>query len=177
MLPGIALQGMVGLRLTEAFRLKWDSVDLDSGLVTIQGQVKGRMALRRIPIPELVMVILGEAERSGDRVLAPYSEHGNYAKAVARCLRSWNAGLHREPKGLRRTLESEAAARGWEGYAFNRYLGRAPGSIAERHYIAVGSKLVDLLREQVTRRIDEVLKPDHAEWIRLAGKVIQLRAV
>lgn len=38
-------------------------------------------------------------------------------------------------------------------------------------------QLVDLLREQVTRRIDEVLQPDHAEWTRLVGKVIQLRAV
>lgn len=176
-LPGIALQGLVGLRVTEAFRLRWDSIDLNGGIVTVEGNVKGRTSVRRVPIPRLVLLILNETERVGDRVLAPYCEFNNYGKAVGKWLKVWKRDLRLEPKGLRRTLESEAASRGWEGYAFNRYLGRAPGSIAERHYIAVGGKLVDLLREQVTSRIDAVLAPYLANWTRQTTKVIQLRAL
>lgn len=183
-LPGVALQVLAGLRLTEAFRLEWESVDFDSGIVTVQGQVKGRESVRRIPVADFVLDILSELDPTEGRLLAEYSEHGNYAKAVARSLKRWNSSLKLEPKGLRRTLETEAALRGWSGYAFNRYLGRAPGSIpgtpgavAERHYIAVGTKLVDMLRSQVTERINEVLEPFRDLDGPSASNVIQLRVV
>lgn len=174
-LPGVALQALAGLRLTEAFRLQWSSVHLETGIVIIQGQVKGRDSVRRVPVPNFVLDVLEATPRSEERILAEYCDFRNYGHAVAKCLKRWRPDLKLEPKGLRRTLESEAARRGWAGYAFNRFLGRAPGSIAERHYISVGSDLVDLLREQVTERINEILAPYRRRPTQSGGNVIQLR--
>jgi len=47
-------------------------------------------------------------------------------------------------KDLRKTLEAEAALRGWEGYIFNVYLGRAPKDVQEKHYIRKGISEKDL---------------------------------
>jgi integrase len=174
-LPGVVLQSICGLRLTEAHRLRWDSIDFPSRTLTVQGQVKGRYAVRRIPLPQFVVDVLLDSPKVGDRVLHEYDVHPSFSKAVARAIREWSPGTGLEPKGLRRTLESEAASRGWEGYAFNRFLGRSPASIAERHYIAVGPKLMDILREQVTDRVDEVLAPTRRKCQAKDPKVIQLQ--
>jgi len=174
-LPGVVLQSLCGLRLTEAFRLRWDWIDVHGRTATIQGRVNNQESARRIPLPLFVTSVLLEAPRCGERVLSEYSAHGNYAKAVSRALRRWSPGIRLEPKGLRRTLESAAVEQGWEGYAFNRYLGRSPASIAERHYIAVGAKLSELLKEQVTDKIDRVLAPFREKWRVETPKVIQLR--
>ncbi len=47
---GIALQGLAGLRLTEAMRLTWDKVDFDLRLIEISGEVKTDSSARLIPI-------------------------------------------------------------------------------------------------------------------------------
>lgn len=171
-LPGVALSGLCGLRLTEVFRLTWDSINLDRGTVTVQGMVKNRESLRTIPIPGLVLDILQDTPR-GARLIDDFETWQHYGKALGVLLKAWGV-VQIEPKGLRRTIETEAVRRGWIGYSLNRYLGRSPQSIQERHYIAVADDLQHVLREQVTSRIDQIIEPFRAEWNRENPKVISL---
>ena len=171
-LPGAALAGLCGLRLTEAFRLTWDSINLDRGTVTVCGMIKNRESLRTIPIPGLVLDILQDTPR-GPRLIDGLETWKHYGKALGVLLKAWGV-VQIEPKGLRRTIETEAVRRGWQGYCLNRYLGRSPQSIQERHYIAMAEDLQRVLREQVTSRIDQIVEPYRAEWDRENPKVISL---
>ena len=121
--PGVALQGLCGLRLREAWRLRWERVDLERGFITVDGVVKNLSSVRRLPLPNLVLSLLGSVPHNGDRVLAAYEDQTSYAKAIGRCLRKVFPGRKIEPKGLRRTLPTEAIREGWGGYALERYLG------------------------------------------------------
>lgn len=171
-LPGVALSGLCGLRLTEAFRLTWDSINLDRGTVTVCGMIKNRESLRTIPVPGLVLDILQDTPR-GARLINNFSKWTYYGKALGVLLKAWGV-VQIEPKGLRRTIETEAVRRGWQGYCLNRYLGRSPQSIQERHYIAMADDLQRVLREQVASRIDQIIEPFRAEWNRENPKVISL---
>ncbi|NUP93423.1 MAG: site-specific integrase [Candidatus Omnitrophica bacterium] len=171
-LPGVALSGLCGLRLTEVFRLTWDSINLDRGTVTVCGMIKNRESLRTIPIPGLVLDILQDTPR-GPRLIDGLETWKHYGKALGALLKDWGV-VQIEPKGLRRTIETEAVRRGWQGYCLNRYLGRSPQSIQERHYIAMADDLQRVLREQVTSRIDQIVEPFRSEWNRGNPKVISL---
>ncbi len=157
--PGIALQGLCGLRLREAWRLRWNRVDLAKGIVTVDGVVKNLSSVRRLPLPSLVLTILNAVPPSGDRVLAAYADQTAYAKAVGRCLRQVFPGRRIEPKGLRRTLPTQAIREGWGGYALERYLGHSPKSVTDKHYVApTGDEVLDLFRTQVVARIEYSLQ-------------------
>ena len=70
-LPGVALQGLCGCRVTEMLRLTWDRVDLDRGTVRVDGEIKNEHSRRLIPLPQLVVEILAEAPAKGTESFLP----------------------------------------------------------------------------------------------------------
>lgn len=175
-LPGVALQALVGLRESEVHRMLWSSVDLDHGTVTVQGLVKTDQSVRVIPVAGIVLDILTEVPRLGERILHTYQKPSGYSQAVERQMDRWGV-LRIKVTDLRKTLETEAIMRGWSGYVFNRYLGRAPhkDDVQAQSYILVGTHLQDLFRDQVVARLDEVLAPFRSEWNTTSQKVVTLR--
>lgn len=161
----MAPQGLCGLRLREAWRLRWERVDLERGFVTVDGVVKNLSSVRRLPIPTLVLSILGSTPCDGERVLAAYEDQTSYAKAIGRCLRKMFPGRKIEPKGLRRTLPTEAIREGWGGYALERYLGHSAKSVTDKHYVTPSEdELQELFRTQVVARVEAALLGPGKKW-------------
>ena len=164
-IPGIALQGFCGLRVREAFRLRWENVDLEEATVTIEGQVKNFYSVRRLPIPQMVVDILAESKRRSPFVVVGFNTAVNYAEAVKNGLKRWKPDFKLEPRGLRRTLPSVGIREGWHNYALERYLGHSPKTITEKHYVVQTREQMDqLLREQIVCRVDSTLKPFEKKW-------------
>jgi integrase len=165
MIPGVALQGLCGLRLREGFRLKWEKVDLERGTVTIEGQVKNSHSVRRLPLPLLVWEILRQTSRQSSYVISGYNADINYSEAIKRALQGWRPEFRLEPKGFRRTLPSVGIREGWHKYALERYLGHSPKTSTERHYVSLDhDELENLLRKEVAERINSNLKPFLRVW-------------
>jgi hypothetical protein len=184
-LGGVLVQCFAGLRVMEAIRLIRDRIDLNVGLLSVEGQVKGKYAMRIIPIPRLVVNLLRHCPFRDGRLLAEFEgdhAYNSYNHTLKRLMREWDkdgkyAGL--TARSLRRTLESEAAIRGWTGFAFNRYMGRAAQTIQEKHYVGKGvsqEQLAQMFRAQIVDRIDEVLDGIyHAKSAKkiATGKIVQ----
>jgi integrase len=168
------------MRLTEALRLRWDSVDPDNGTVTVEGRTKNAFSVRRIPIPGLVSDVLSESPRTTQRVLSEFSGDdgpASYGKAVRRWMKMWNPDLDVVAADLRDVLQTEAEMRGWDGYVLDRYCGHAANSIRRKHYTKPRKgELVEAMREQVTIRMDEILNPFRQAWNNRGGNVIALRS-
>lgn len=130
--PGVALQGLCGLQLQEALRLHTKHVDLAAGTITIEGEVKNRWRVRRLPIPQYVVEILREAMTTapkGDSRIVRYT--GNHWKAysslVVGSLDKWAGGKRPiAPKDLRNTLPNGGDQR-WLGRLLRQPL---PGPLA-----------------------------------------------
>lgn len=99
-LPGVALQGLCGIRVREAYRLRWEKVDLENGTVTVEGQVKNSHSVRRLPLPKLVWEILREARTQSPYVICGFKNSQNYAEAISDAIKAWRPGIRLEPKGL-----------------------------------------------------------------------------
>jgi len=155
LVPGIALQGLCGLRVREVFRLRWDKIDLEEGTLSIEGEVKNPHSVRTLPLPKLVVEILKTSKRSGPFVIADYANDQQYAEAVRQAIRKWQPNLNLEPKGFRRSLPSVGKREGWHDYALERYIGHSPKTITERYYyIPTEEERIDLLRTEVAERVD-----------------------
>lgn len=166
-LPGVALQALCGLRVREALRLTWSKVDLGRRMIVVDGVVKNVHSVRRIPVPELVGAILSSTPRVAEGVVSSYDQSHPYGKAVARALNLWRPGVGIEPKGLRRTIPSEAALRGWHRLALERFIGHSPVSITDRHYVGGSvSDLENLMMAEIVRKVDELLVQALEKWQR-----------
>jgi len=155
MVCGVALQGLCGLRLTEVVRMAWEQVDLEDGTITIEGVLKNKWSLRRLPVPRIVLNILRQASSIGWRV-SHYADWEDYSKKVSECLKRWRPDLDIKPKDLRNTLPTVATDSGWYTYDVRRYLGHAPVDVTERAYIKRNKKqLLEIFRQRVVPKIDE----------------------
>lgn len=146
-IAGVALQGLCGMRLREAWRLTWRSVNLDRGLVSVQeepeGLPKNKDSYRTIPLPALVWDLLREARNQAGnitretRVIPSGPEGGEghrpYARLVRNALLKWGSKL--PTNDLRNTLMSEAKRRGWNQTFVRMYVGHAGTDMAELHYL------------------------------------------
>ena len=171
----VALQGLAGLRLQEAFRLTWDRVDLHRGLIEISGEVKTEWSKRIIPVCRRVIEALVRADASREltkvvpvgpeRVIEGYTTWAGYSKAVAKLLRRWNAQVSWRPKDLRNALPTWAIANGRHGDMWEQYLGHSPEGVTARHYVPrlasvtpgeTGEleKQMDLFRVQIVEPIE-----------------------
>ncbi|MBE7559553.1 site-specific integrase [bacterium] len=181
--PGVALRGLCGLQLQEALRLQVQHVDLAAGTITIEGEVKNRWRVRRLPVPQRVVEILREsiagAPRKDTRIVRYVGvDWKAYSSLVEGSLDKWAGGKRPiAPKDLRNTLPTEATNGGWDGYFANRYLGHSPQTMAERHYHGEvsrkGANLIELLREHFVKWVD-LLVLDCTEF-HDRRKVVRLR--
>ena len=155
---GVALQGLMGLQMQEALRLTWDKVNLPEGTITIDGAVKNRYRIRKIPMVSVVSSLLRRLWNSTDHsgsIIPDYAAYDNYSHAVIRELRRWDPNVTIKPKDLRNTIQTEAIDDGWYGYYVQRYVGHAPTTIGERHYHGdKGKRMVPLFREKVVKHIE-----------------------
>jgi len=155
---GVALQGLVGLQMQEALRLPWEKVDLNDETITIDGVVKNRYRIRKIPVSDVVVWLLRRARRSVDQaglIISDYAAFDNYSHAVHRELQRWDPRVTIKPKDFRNTIQTAAIDGGWYGYYVQRYVGHAPSTIGEKHYHGdQGKRLIPLFREKVVSYIE-----------------------
>ncbi|MBE7558485.1 site-specific integrase [bacterium] len=159
---GVALQGLAGLQLQEALRLRWGNVDFDNCTITIEGEVKNRYRIRRIPVCSVVLWLLKWHRRSfevrtpnNNRVLRHYQRYEGYSDAVRKALALWDPKVVLKPKDLRNTLQTAAIDGGWYDYYLKRYVGHAPTTIGEKHYFGdQGRRLTPLFQEKVVKNIE-----------------------
>ncbi len=169
LVPAVMLQGVCGLQLREALRLRWSDVDLQAGTITIQDhpefgeRVKNKYRVRCIPVPRIVLKYLQQMNQ-GTATVVPYDRADKaYGKLLKRTLQNWKSDCELAPKDLRNTLQSHAiehaADEGWNVHLVDRYVGHAPKTIAERHYFGdKRERLVDLFREHVVCKVDALIE-------------------
>jgi len=156
---GVALQGLCGLQLKEAYRLRWNDVDLANETITIHGEVKNAYRVRQIPVPSVVLWLLRNTERHSDQVISGYKGYSYYSMAVKRCMYEWNPEKYIAAKDLRNTIQTAAVEGGWYGYYLQRYVGHSPRSIGERHYVAdKGETLLRHFRDKVLVNVEEQIR-------------------
>ena len=169
LIPGVMLQGLCGLQLQEALRLRWTDVDLEAGTITIQDhpdqqeRVKNPYRVRRLPVPKLVLEQLRSMRKRRGRVVASDQDYKAYGKMLKRAFQSWDPECDLAPKDLRNTLQSHAIEHsvdeGWNPVIVDRYVGHVPKSVAERHYFGdKKSRMVALFQEHVSSKIDALLR-------------------
>ena len=148
---GIALQGLAGLRVTEALRLTLQDVDLKNGTVSIGGETKNSYSQRIIPLPEraieaLKRVVTAHPCPAGTLPIvmtvcgAHYAHHNHYRNAVERALATWCRVTERSKpawkvKDLRNLVPTLAVLNGFYGESVEQYLGHSPRGVTARHYL------------------------------------------
>ncbi len=148
---GACLQGLAGLQLLEALRLTWKNVDLECGLIEITGEVKNQYRNRVIPVCGRVLDALkraNERRTSGVGKVRPvvdcvvvgargmfYEDQPSYSRQMRAALLVWNAQCDWAPKDLRNCLPTFAKMEGVHGTLWEQYIGHAPSTITERHYV------------------------------------------
>jgi len=164
----VALQGLAGLRLTEALRLTWDKVDCDHGLVEISGETKNEASKRVIPVAARVLDALNHVARApiqsiDNRVLIYARDYTSLSNVLGRAIRAWSPTINWQPKDLRNCILQWSVAQGHHGMLWEEYVGHAPGGITARHYIARLSALSagesDALDERMAILRERLLAP------------------
>ena len=172
LLMGAALQGLMGFQLLEALRLTWGKVDFSEETITIDGTVKNRYRIRKIPMISVVSWILRQSFQNqplSDLIITKYAAYDNYSHAITRELKRWNSDATIKPKDLRNTIQTAAIDGGWYGYYVQRYVGHAPTTIGERHYHGdQGKRMLPLFRDKVVKPIEDEIK----KWIVPVDSVI-----
>ncbi len=149
----VALQGIAGLRLTEALRLNRKNIDLENGTITIDGEVKNKHSARKIPVASVVLDCIRNAKN-----LVDYSSRDTLGAAISRKMTLWSPEKAVKPKDLRNTLQTEAVLGGWYGYFLELYVGHSPksiGPVAATHYMGLqGDRRIPYFREHVVSKIE-----------------------
>ena len=163
---GAALQGLAGLRMTEALRLTWHRVDLERGLIEISGEVKNVYSTRVIPVCQRVLESLrGIANVDGTTGPVIRSPKGcsfaqgrrswnNYSHRLSRAMREWNPQINWTPKDLRNCLPTFTLNQGIHSMVWEQYLGHSPKSVTARHYIPRITSVSDGEREALQKQMD-----------------------
>jgi integrase len=172
-LPGFALGILASLRVQEIRPLRWKSIDLKKGLVSIEGYAKSETSYRTIPICRLLLEILKESYQRqspdpDDLVLPTTHKKDSYGQAFERYRDKWKSSLTLEPNGLRRTLPTEFFSRQWYGETLQVYRGHKPPKVSTldwNHYLEFDQDgLIKLFKRDVTNKIDRVLKTRLEKW-------------
>ncbi len=157
---GVALQGLAGLRETEVLRLTRNQLERD--LLTVEGEVKNKPSIRRIPIPALLLDYISRYP-DGDR-FTTYKHYTAYSKVVTEHMEEWQkkhpgVGRRLPARELRRTIPTELKSKGLHGWVTERYLGHSAKTITDKHYVRLPeAKLLELMRVQVVRPINRILR-------------------
>jgi integrase len=81
-LPGVALQVFLALRVEETLRLTWDRVDFGKGTILIDGELKNEFSRRILPMTALLRMILQDAPKDGERVITTYQGKDAWRNAL-----------------------------------------------------------------------------------------------
>lgn len=180
---GACLQGLAGLRVSEAVNLTWNRVNLDQGLIEISGATKNKYSTRVIPICQRVRAALIRAReaRSQNNRIQEIQEHvivgkkgkgfvdsESYTKILKREIVRWNPKLTWKVKDLRNCLPTFASLSGISNDIWEQYLGHAPRTVTATHYIPrlstvsrgekeVLEKQMDYFRLHVTQPLDKAI--------------------
>ncbi|MDK2972500.1 MAG: hypothetical protein PWP23_2255 [Candidatus Sumerlaeota bacterium] len=166
LVTAVYLQALVGMRVQEAFFLRWKQVDLESGVLDIEDvddhSVKTNESVRRVPLPRVVWDDLRSRARTGGRVLGHIPTWKALGKALEGAIEDWKKKGHIEPKGLRRTIPTHArrhrVAERWNDFYVELFIGHAAKGITDRHYVGYElEEIVADLRREVTDKIDQVV--------------------
>ena len=190
-LPGVALQGLCGCRVYEVLRLTWKCVDLERGIVAIVDEVKNESSERRIPVPGLVLDILLEAPRNGERVVSGFSDHSAWSNAlygrkvqkrrgqpkefVPGFMERFELGSYIPPKDFRNTLATERRKRLWNKEVMELYLGHEGNRVIDEHYTYLDDDEKEaLFRSEVVSKVDSLLVEHRKQWRGFGSNVIIL---
>ena len=89
-----------GIRCCEAQRLTWDRVDLDRGVVTIDGKISKTHKTRYVPLPANALAWLRTAKRSGDLIAPSQSTVRRRRQALVKKLGlTWDENVLRHTAG------------------------------------------------------------------------------
>ncbi|MFQ5623027.1 MAG: tyrosine-type recombinase/integrase [Paracoccaceae bacterium] len=166
----IRIAALTGLRIGEVLSLKWEHVDLGSGIVALPMTKTGA---RTLTFPAPVMALLANAERVGDFVIfGRYPNKPLNYRAVHKvwkCVREragvTNARIH----DLRHTVATKAAASGVGAHVVRDLLGHKTLAMANLYVGRIG-KTVDEVRENVSAAINATLTG------KSSGKVVAMKA-
>jgi integrase len=137
--------------------LTWNSIDLEAGLLSIEGITKNEHSKRVLPLCKQLVAILKEAKQRKDEadretkgrvipmdggpVLASPqgmafvgNSYMNISHRVNQLLVAWKTDLPWRGKDLRKCLPSWAGSTARDGQVLESYLGHAPQGITSRHY-------------------------------------------
>ncbi|MFC1601287.1 tyrosine-type recombinase/integrase, partial [Candidatus Sumerlaeota bacterium] len=189
---GAALQGLAGLQLQEATRLTWDRVDLERGLIEISGETKNEYRIRVIPVADRVVAALireKSRQRSAksnirsitDSVVlsakgCSYGENSfvNYSKQIREAMLKWNPEIDWKPKDLRNCLPTFAAIKGLSNDIWEQYIGHAPRTVTQRHYVPRLTAASLGEREQLDEQM-EVFRRQVVDPLNTAVKGVQVK--
>lgn len=176
---GAALEGLAGLRPTEAVRLTWDKVNLKKGLIEITGDTKNIYSKRVIPICSLLKEILGRAYSNLNKAKIKiidsnepvvrrktgmrFFEAADYCKELVFEIRKWNPKIDWTSKDLRNCLPTFAAINGLSNDIWEQYIGHSPKTVTARHYIAKITTITAGEEEELERQMglirNQVIEP------------------
>jgi integrase len=174
---GVALQGLGGLSLLEAYRLTWSKFNSNEGTVIVDGETKNTYRNRCIPLANVLVDMLRDCQSPiQDMTIIPqYATYKDYAKAIKKVLNLYakvdgiekttkQTLLKMKAKDLRNTIQTAAIDGGWYGYYVQRYVGHAPKTIGERYYHGdEWERMMPFLRDQVVKNIEAALNHSPGE--------------
>lgn len=159
-----ALCGLAGMRISEAFRQRWENIDRERGLAQI---VDGKTpwSNRVIPVAADVADALERAwllakrrkvrPVEGERVAADWSRLDTFGKAMSEAIRQWKAAVPWRGGDLRNAIPTWAKAVGRGGDPMiEEYIGHAPRGVTARHYAGRLMAVSRGEREDLDRRME-----------------------
>ena len=145
----IRLAALTGLRIGEVQTMRWDDLDLRSGILTLPKTTTGR---RLHTLPGAALALLAETQQLGAYVVSGRDLNAPLDQSVIRrtfkaaCAEAGITGarLH----DLRRTVMTQAAAMGVGAHLLRDMLGHKTTAMADRYIRQAGEPLTEL-RERV----------------------------
>ena len=154
----IRVLAVTGLRVSEALKIKWEHIDLETGGLTLPSTKTGR---RQHDLPPPALDVLTRLPRFCDWVFSatgrgPVTYKVVRAHFAAACSAAGIEGarLH----DLRRTVMTRAAAAGIGVHVLRDLLGHKTTAMADRYVRAVGNPVKEA-REQIGSEIAEMMGP------------------
>ncbi len=158
----IRLLALTGCRLGEVLSLRWDDVDLETGVLRLPDAKAGA---RLVPLGDAALQLLSKAPRDGLRVIhyksstAPLptsTVEGAWSRIKAKAGVE-NARLH----DLRRTVGTIAGQHGWNAFTVKTVMGHKTLSMTDR-YVVQDVGPIRRAANDVSRRISAALTNEPA---------------
>jgi len=141
----IRLAAITGLRIGEVIGLRWDDIDIETGVVVLRQTKTGR---RIHTLPSVALALIADTPPIGAYLIAGRKSDRPMDYSAVR--RTWSAACEAaDIKGvrlhdLRRTIMTEAAALGVGSHLLRDMVGHKTTAMADRYARRAGAPLVEL---------------------------------